>query len=148
MYSKPKGRTLEEYVQTLTNVIHDYKNVIIIGDLNRNILTESYESKHLRDVTESLSLHMIPSEATYDTCHLDSCRDVIIVDSLSKVTIFVKSDEPFINGLHLLELTYTFRVLDFGVRMIFRRNYRRFNEEDYLPMFTYELSARSTHTPA
>ncbi|XP_077270664.1 uncharacterized protein LOC143901904 [Temnothorax americanus] len=141
MYRRPKGRNFDEYVDALTGVLHNYKNIVITGDLNCNLLTSSYESNHLRDVATQLSLHIVESNSTFHTASSDSWLDVFLVDNLDKVLSFSKSNAPFINGHDLIELTYALGVSSFKSRSLTRRCYRDFEEHSFLETLIARLSA-------
>ena len=79
----------------------------------------------------SHALHIAHSDSTYRTAKSDSWLDVFILDSLSKVVSYIKSDAPFIASHDLLELVYQFDVPPDPARTITRRNYRRFNEHAF-----------------
>ena len=90
MYRRLREANFIEYVNTLTKYFHNYKNIIIISDLNCNLFTTLYEPNHLRDFTSHLSLNILPSEPTFNTSYSDSWLDVCIVDSMRKVFSFKK----------------------------------------------------------
>ncbi|XP_071650007.1 uncharacterized protein [Temnothorax longispinosus] len=125
--------------------MHNYKNIIIAGDLNCNLLTSSYESNHLRDVASQLSLHIVESNSTFHTVSSDSWLDVFIVDSLDKVLSFHKSSAPFINGHDMIELTYALGVSSFKSRTLVRRCYRGFEENNFLETLIARLSTSFAH---
>ncbi|XP_071652803.1 uncharacterized protein [Temnothorax longispinosus] len=141
MYRRPKGKNFSRFLDALTSLIHNYKNIIISGDLNCDLLSSSYEPNHLRDIVSQLSLNIVESHSTYHTRSSDSWLDVFIVDSLDKVSSFRKSDAPFINGHDLIELTYLFAVQSPADRTLTRRSYKEFNEHRYVETLTSLLSS-------
>ncbi|XP_024893569.1 uncharacterized protein LOC112468571 [Temnothorax curvispinosus] len=118
-----------------------YKNIIITGDLNCNLLASAYESNHLRDTVSQLSLNIVESQSTYHTSSSSSWLDVFVVDNFDKVSSFRKSDAPFINGHDLIELTYSFIVPSYAKRTLIRRSYREFDKQGFIESLTSKLSS-------
>ena len=139
MYRRSKGANSNKYVNTLPKYSPNYKNIIITGDLNCNLLTTLYEPNHLRDFTSNLSLNIVPSEPTYHTSYSDSWLDICIVDSMRKVFSFKKSVAPFINDHDLLELTHSFHLLSATNRKIVRRSFKKFVETSYFNTLSANL---------
>ena len=98
----------EDFLRDSTNVSHAYYNIIIAGDLNCKLDSNCYESRYLREMVHSLSLHIVASEPTYHTTLTDSWLDLYVIDNINKQASFSKSKAPFIAGHDLLELTYAF----------------------------------------
>ena len=141
-----KGKNLDESVQKLTAFSHNYKNMVILGDLNCNLLAHSRESNHLRELVSSLAVHIVPSGPTFDTSYSDSWLDVPLVDDLSKVIQLKESESPFINGHVLLELTYSGKVKSFDGRTLVRRTYKNFNDNSFLLTLASQLSVLNVHS--
>ncbi|XP_071572597.1 uncharacterized protein [Temnothorax nylanderi] len=132
VYRRPKGSLLNEFVESLTGVSHIYKNIIIGGDLNCNLLTDCYEANYLRELMSGLSLTIVNSDATFHTATSDSWLDVLVVDDSDKVLAYAKSLSPFIAGHDLLELSYSLdRKLDLD-QSILRRGYRSIDASAFL----------------
>lgn len=53
------------------NLSHRYKHVII-GDLNCNLVSGNFESAYFREIVESSSLFIVPSDTTHHTATSDS----------------------------------------------------------------------------
>ena len=124
VYRRPKGHLLNKFVEKLSSVSHLYNNIIIGGDLNCDLLNNSFEANHLKDLMFAHSLQIVRSEATHHTATSDSWLDVFIVDDPDKIKSYSKSSSPFIAGHDLLELSLSFNVETDRERSVYRRCYR------------------------
>ena len=113
----------DNFLRDFTNVSHAYYNIIIAGDLNCKLDSNCYESRYLREMVHSLSLHIVASEPTYHTALVDSWLDLYVIDSFNKQALFSKSETPFIAGHDLMEFTYAFDTADTRDRCVTRRTY-------------------------
>lgn len=132
MYRRPKGQLFNNFITSFNRVSHAYKNIIITGNLNCNLLSDSFESGYLKELLYSLSLYPVPSDATHHTEHSHTLLDIFIIDSSDKVIDFQKSETPFINGHDLIELTYELVLPAIPTKKIERRCIKYFNDRDYL----------------
>lgn len=78
--------------------------------INCNLASSNFESVHLRDIVESSSLYIVPSDTTHYTATSDSWLDVFVVDDLDKVITLVNYGSLFIIGHDFLTLTLNFDV--------------------------------------
>ncbi|XP_077258283.1 uncharacterized protein LOC143895191 [Temnothorax americanus] len=131
VYRRPKGLLLHEFAEALTSVSHLYKNIIIGGDLNCNLLSTNFEASHLRDLLSGMSMNIVHSGATYHTATADSWLDVLAVDDSDKVLALTKSESPFIAGHDLLELTLSLGANQTTRRSITRRNFRSIDADEF-----------------
>ena len=132
IYRRPKGHLFHDFVDKLTAVSHRYKNIVIGGDLNCNLLMNNFEANYLRELASSLSLHIVPSEATHHTSISDSWLDVLIIDNPDKILSFTKSPVPFIAGHDLLHLSLSFHSKPNITRSMVRRCFRDINRDKFL----------------
>lgn len=84
---------------------HAYKNIIITGNFNCNLLKDNSAAKHLKDFIFSSSLYLVKTKASFHSATCNSWLDAFIIDSKDKLLSFSKSDAPFINGHDLLRLS-------------------------------------------
>lgn len=124
VYRRPKGLLFGSLFDVLNGFSHRFKHVIVSGDLNCNLLSNNFEACHLREITASHSLLIVPSDATHHTATSDSWLDTFIIDDLEKVVSFTKSTSPFIAGHDLLELSLQLGVDISLNRPMLRRNFR------------------------
>lgn len=132
MYRRPKGHLLTDFFNVFNNYSHAYKNIIISGDLNCNLLSDDVYSRHLKNFIQSQSLFLVPSESTHHTVSSDSLLDVFIIDHQSKLNSFSKSSEPFIAGHDLIQLLYSFDTNSYCPKVITRRSLNSFNDQSFL----------------
>ncbi|XP_044585968.1 uncharacterized protein LOC123266005 [Cotesia glomerata] len=106
IYRRPKGLFLNEFFDIFSRFAPNFNNIIIAGDLNCNLLDDSYTARHLKDFILESSLFCVPYGATFHKNNHDSWLDVILLDSESKLVSFAKSDSPFIDGHDYLFCKY------------------------------------------
>lgn len=140
MYRRPKGSFLNDYFNVFNRFSHAYNNIVLTGDLNCNMLSNDIYARHLKDLIFSQSLYLVDSEATHHTNSSDSWLDIFIIDDISKLYSFTKSEAPFIAGHDLLELSYTFNCQSVNPHLIHRRSFTHFNESSFLTTLN-ELSS-------
>ena len=139
IYRRPKAILFNEFFNVLSRYLFAYKNIIIGGDLDCNLPGAGFEAASLRESVSSHALSIVDSDSTFHTSIADSWLDVFIVDCLTKVLSFYKSEAPFIAGHDLIELSYRFESI--LARMIACRSYGGFNESAYRDVFERALDA-------
>ena len=143
MYRRPEAISFDEFFNVYSRYSFAYKNIIIGGDLNCNLLGASFEAASLRESVSSHALSIVDSDSTFHTSIADSWLDVFIVDCLTKVLSFYKSEAPFIAGHVLIELSYRFESPPILARIIARRSYGGFNESAYREVLERALTVYS-----
>ncbi|CAG5102804.1 Protein of unknown function [Cotesia congregata] len=106
IYRRLKGMLLTEFFNVHSKLAPNYKNIIIAGDLNCNLLENSYTANHLKDFIIEFSLHCISYNATFHKNDCDSWLDVILIDIATKFVSFAKSDSSFTDGHDYLLCQY------------------------------------------
>ena len=148
MYRRPKAILFDEFFSVLSRYSFAYKNLIIGGDLNCNSPGTGFEAASIRESVSSNAFSIVDSDSTlsHESCTshesiADSWLDVFIVDCLTTVLSFYKSEAPFIAGHDLIELSYRFESPPILVRMLSRRSYGGFNESTYRDVLERALDA-------
>ena len=146
MYRRPKAILFHEFFNVLSRYSFAYKNIIIGGDLNWSLLSTGFEAASLREFS-SHALSIVDSDSTFHTSTADSWLDVFIVDCLTKVLNFYKSEAPFIAGHDLIELSYRFESPPIPTRTISRRSYRGSSDTAYRDVLERALDADCLFEP-
>ncbi|CAG5100599.1 Protein of unknown function [Cotesia congregata] len=112
VYRRPKGLFLNEFFDIFSKLYPNFNNIIIAGDLNCNLLDDSYTANHLKNFITESSLYCVPYGATFHKNKCDSWLDVILLDDETKLGLFTKSQCPFIDVAdwardHGLEINFT-----------------------------------------
>lgn len=136
LYRRPEGRLLHDFISVFNRFAHGYKNIIISGDLNCNVLKNNFEAQHLKDFIFSFSLHLVESGASFHTANSDSWLDVFIIDSREKLISLSKSEVPFINGHDLIEISYEFGARTTDEHILKRRSLKNFNQCEFIHMLS------------
>ncbi|CAG5103035.1 Protein of unknown function, partial [Cotesia congregata] len=129
IYRRPQGNLLDEFFNVICKLMINYKNLIITGDLNFDLLESSITPNHLQSFITELSLFCVPFGATHHSNNKDSGLDVIILDNQSKMVNFCKSNQPFISGHDYLVCDYTFDILKPSAKIINYRDYSKTSQE-------------------
>lgn len=106
IYRRPKGMFLTEFFDIYFKLAPNFKNIIIAGDLNCNLMEDSYTTNHLKDFITESSLYCVPYGPTFHKNSCDSWLDVILLDSETKLVSFTKSDTLFADGHDYLLCQY------------------------------------------
>ena len=92
----------------IDDLAQSYKNMIILGDFNVNVLKNTFHSRHLIDAINERSLHLVPYGATNFSNNAATSIDLAIVDSSSKLVSFSKTDSPIAAGHLAINLVHKF----------------------------------------
>lgn len=82
VYRRPHGLVLNEFFNTIDNYMQSFKNIIIVGDFNVNLLATSYDSKHLSSLINDRAMNVISSELAHFGTGQPSFLDLTITDCL------------------------------------------------------------------
>ena len=58
------GHALTEFFNVIDELVQSYKNIIISGDFNVNVLKKSFHSQHFLDIINERFLYLVPEGAT------------------------------------------------------------------------------------
>ncbi|CAG5074153.1 Protein of unknown function [Cotesia congregata] len=125
IYRRPQGEPLNNFFIEFNKFYPHYRNVIITGDLNSNLLKSDKSSQHLKSFITDSALYCVPHGATYHQNGVDSWLDVIIVDSQDKIDKFSKSASPFIGGHDYLLCDYKLTSPNNNERIVKFRDFKR-----------------------
>ena len=67
IYRHEEGHVLTEFFNVIDDLVQSYKNIIILGDFNVNLLNNTFHSRHLIDAINEHSLYLVPYGATIVT---------------------------------------------------------------------------------
>lgn len=124
VYRRPNGLLLSEFIVKLNLYSSAFKNVVIAGDLNCNLLTTNFESSFLRNFIADHSLYLIPYGPTHHTANSQTQIDVIIIDSETKISNYYQSQTPFIAGHDLIAVSYAISSFRFSQKTVTSRNFK------------------------
>ncbi|XP_044597348.1 uncharacterized protein LOC123273929 [Cotesia glomerata] len=106
IYRRPQGKLLDSFYTKFGKFYPSYKNILIMGDLNCNLLKSNRQSNHLKSFISESGLYCIPYGPTFHTTETESWLDVIIIDNEDKLGRYSKSSLPFIGGHDYLLCEY------------------------------------------
>lgn len=95
----------------LADLVSCYDNIVIMGDFNINILSDSSISNTFRCMWESLSLSIVPSGATHFGNFEPTALDLFVANNLSKVLYRSQFSVPGIS-----DHDFIFMSFDVGLR--------------------------------
>ena len=135
VYRYEKGHVLTEFFNVIDDLAHPYKNIIILGDFNVNVLKNTFHSRHLIDAINEHSLYLVPYGATNFSSNAATSVDLAIVDSSSKLVLFSKTDSPFAAGHLAINLVYKFVADKISNKTVTYRNSRNCDKKKCLKIF-------------
>ena len=124
VYRHEEGHVLTEFFNVIDDLAQSYKNIIILGDFNVNVLKNTFHSRHLIDAINERSLYLVPYGATNFSNNAATSIDLAIVDSSSKLVSFSKTDSPIAAGHLAINLVYKFVTDKISNKTITYRNFR------------------------
>ena len=135
VYKSPSERygILEEIQEIIAFITSMYAHVIIMGDFNINQLNRSSPAcKFLQtNILEPFELTQIIKEPTRITKHTSTLLDLIIVNDPSNAKFSGVVDLPGISDHCLVYMAYALRKPKYKPKMITRRDFRKFSEENF-----------------
>lgn len=143
VYRRPAGNLLDKFFDIHSNLMSNYKNSIITGDLNCDLLDSTSVSNHLKNFITELSLHCVPYGATHHVRNKDSWLDVILLDNTCKQGLFLISNHPFISGHDYLFYEYIFEVPKQTEKLVTYRHFHNTNHDDLSNSLTRLLGSKS-----
>lgn len=125
LYRRPNGMLFSEFILKLNLYTSAYKNIVITGDLNCNLLQSSFESSFLRNFITDHSFFLVPHGPTHHTLNSHTQIDVFITDSNKNIIDYYQSQAPFIAGHNLIVIRYNLDFFRPVARTITYRNFRK-----------------------
>ena len=122
--SHEKGHALTEFFNVIDDLAQSYKNIIILGDFNVNVLKNTFHSRHRIDAINERSLYLVPYGATIFSNNPATSIDLAIVDSSSKLVSFSKTNSPIAVGHLAINLVYKFVADKVSNKTVTYRNFR------------------------
>ena len=124
VYRHEEGHVLTEFFNIIDELAQSYKNIIILGDFNVNVLKNAFHSRHLLDAINERSLYLVPYGATNFSNNAATSIDLAIVDSSSKLVSFSKIDSPIAAGHLAINLVYKLIADKTSNKTVTYRNFR------------------------
>lgn len=72
VYRPLHAALLDDFEKDFDEISPVYSNIIITGDLNINLLHNTYQAKCLKDFCNAQSLYLVPFSATHHTSSSDT----------------------------------------------------------------------------
>ena len=124
VYWGPNGIMLSEFFLSLESFMQSFKNLIIVGDLNIDILRVSFESNHLSNLLSERAFQYVLFGPTHFSCGQPSAIDISIVDSLQKVNTYFTSNLPVAAGHLAITFDYELRMPRFLPKTVTYRDFK------------------------
>ena len=124
VYRHEEGHVLPEFFNVIDDLAQSYRNIIILGGFNVNVLKNTFHSRHLIDAINERSLYSIPYGTTNYSNNAATSIDLAIVDSSSKLVSFSKTDSPIPAGHLAINLVYKFVADKISNKTVTYRNFR------------------------
>ena len=113
VYRHPHAAYPTEFFTELVDILPSYNQVIITGDFNINLCTDSSDSRHLLTQLQSCSLFLVPSEPMHHMMYRDRMShtwlDLFFLHSESALKCYRKSEAPFAAGHDFTEIEFNLR---------------------------------------
>ncbi|CAG5093112.1 Protein of unknown function [Cotesia congregata] len=130
IYRRPQGKLLDNFFVKFSKYYQLYKNILIMGDLNCDLLKTERPGEHLKSFISESGLYCIPFGPTFHTTEVDSWLDVIIIDNLDKLNSYVKSTSPFIGGHDYLYCNYKLEQKPTNEKLVTFRDFKNCDHDN------------------
>lgn len=122
-----------EFVPQLVAHMQGYSHKIILGDFNADQLTDSDDSKFVRQLMADNSLKLAQHGATHHTGTSDTWLDLCMVDESDVIVDSWKTEVPFVDGHDLIAATLRIHVNDSPKKYTFQyRDYKNMDSSGLL----------------
>lgn len=144
LYRRPHGYVISDFINNFSSIMHLYKNIIIMGDFNSDMLKQYYESIYIQNFISEYALHLVPHGATHHIGESNSHLDLMIVDSCDKVVMHDKSASPFIAGHDYIFLDFQLRVVCPTTKVVKSRDFRNFAPDVFKQFVTSAINSSTS----
>lgn len=103
---------LDEFEGIFALFINNYKHAIILGDLNSNLLRDSFNARHLRSFLHDIAFSIVPLGTTYHVGTSQSWLDICAVNDMESILSHGQVGVPFLSGHDLI-------FIDFAIKTYF-----------------------------
>ena len=144
-YRRPTALSPYELFENLAVLTSRYRNIIITGDFNANLLTPSKpETSILIDLVKTHSFSIVSTEPTHHVISLNppshTTLDLFIVNHIENVIHFSKSVSPFIAGHDFIHLILNIDTPKAPPTTIVCRNLNNLNQNRLHELLSSNLS--------
>ncbi|CAG5073437.1 Similar to RTase: Probable RNA-directed DNA polymerase from transposon BS (Drosophila melanogaster) [Cotesia congregata] len=110
IYRPPNTDLLNDFERDFSELFMFYKNIVILGDLNINMLVNTNLSAHLNDFCNSYNLNIVPFSATHHHGTSHTWIDHCIINDINNLVDSCQSDVLFLSGHDIISVTLNFSV--------------------------------------
>lgn len=132
VYRRPRAGYLQVFESSLVHFYPAYRNLIITGDFNADLLGSSFDAEYHSNFFFAYNLQIVPYSATHHTATSHTWLDLFVVDDVSKVLSSYQSSVPFAGGHELIAINYNFKTAPFIPRSFSFRNFINFDSNAFL----------------
>lgn len=127
IYKPPRVGHFSDFENDISAVIHNYPHTILMGDLNTNLLAESYERTKLLSLLSLHNLSVCPLDATHHTATSHTLLDIIATSNPDKVLTHGQLPAPGLSHHDLIFLSYSLRIPRSQPKIITYRDLKHIN---------------------
>ncbi|XP_023316036.1 uncharacterized protein LOC111693962 [Trichogramma pretiosum] len=108
VYRRPKASYPFTFFDTISEILHQYKHVLILGDFNINMIKRrNRHTRYIRNLTKAYNLHLVSNSPTHQVSYTDgslhiSCLDLVFTNDPTSINNFNISETPFAAGHHFI----------------------------------------------
>lgn len=106
VYRPPKIGHLDQFEDSFSNLVINYKYAITFGDFNANLLSDNFDSVHLRNTMLRLGFSIILYGPTHHTATSQTWLDICAVNDADKVVLSGQLPVPFLSCHDLIFIDF------------------------------------------
>ena len=140
VYRRPQGDSLDSLALKISCLNPHYKNIIMVGDFNRNVLAKNAGSLDISKIACDESFYRVPFGVTHHHSFRNSLGtiqrasteiDLIFTDSNVKVISYKKELVPHISDHYMLLLDYKLHSSKPKEQLITYRNFKNCDYQNF-----------------
>jgi hypothetical protein len=132
VYRRPRGESLQSYLNTLASFLPLYDQCCILGDINININIDNASKRNLVTWLNDLNLSILPIFNTHHSTFSSTTIDIIVVPTNIVPMSYGKLCVPGLSNHDLLYVVYPLEVPDKIERKIQYRDYKNVSVPELL----------------
>ncbi|KMQ90665.1 rna-directed dna polymerase from mobile element jockey-like protein, partial [Lasius niger] len=132
VYRPPKAGYLKDFENKCLELFSHFKNLIIMGDFNSNMLADDFNALQIHEFVESSDFHLVPFQATHHTSTSSTFLDLCIIDGKEKLREYGQCPVPFLSAHDLIFICLHLRITRSSGTTTKARDFRNLDAEAFL----------------
>ncbi|CAL1672688.1 unnamed protein product [Lasius platythorax] len=116
----------------MSGTFSHFKNLIIMGDFNSNMLADDFNALQIHEFVESSDFYLVPFQATHHTSTSSTFLDLCIIEGKEKLKEYGQCPVPFLSTHDLIFICLHLRITRSSGTTTKARDLRNLDAETFL----------------